>query len=175
MGIRQILIETHGVPSPDGTPQARWYQKPMHVHDDYYRFYQQEGYALFHKEINGLALELCFIKLHPDFWKSNGTGDSGNDSARSMSLQQQQQQRRLLNESQQEQPDSGSTAVVAAVDTTTTTISPEDYNYDQDIKLLVDLTTRGNTSFVCPPHLILYHNRIVPSTRRNGSGATGRS
>mmetsp|Transcript_4468 Transcript_4468/g.11204 ORF Transcript_4468/g.11204 Transcript_4468/m.11204 type:complete len:465 (-) Transcript_4468:2-1396(-) len=71
--------------------------------------------------------------------------------------QQQQQQRRLLNQSQQEKPDSGST---------TTDISPEDYSYsyDEDIKLLIELTTRGNTSFECPPHLIAYHNRIVPST-----------
>ena len=173
LGIRQILIETHGVPSPDGTPKARWYQKPLHIHNEYYRFYQEEGYALFHKEINGLALELCFIKLHPDFWKSSGGGGNVLSSG--------QQQRRLLNESKQDGSDGGSavassgavavnpqlpgsTASVPAIDMTTTTISPEEYNYDDDIKLLIELTTRGNTSLVCPPHLRAYHNRIVPSS-----------
>ena len=69
LGIRQILVELHGVPSPKGTPTARWYKKPMNL-TEYYGLYKSNGYALFHKEINrGLSLELCFMKMNEDFWK----------------------------------------------------------------------------------------------------------
>ena len=69
LGIRQILIELHGVPSPQGTPQQRWYQKPLNL-SEYYGLYQDNGYALFNKERNGeLSLELCFMKMASDFWK----------------------------------------------------------------------------------------------------------
>jgi hypothetical protein len=68
-GFRQILIETHGVPSPRGTPGARWYQKPMDV-SEYYKAFLDHGYALYSKDLVGeLAMELSFIKLHEDFWK----------------------------------------------------------------------------------------------------------
>jgi len=67
--IRQILIETHGVPLPDGTPEARWYQKPMNL-IEYFQDYKNNGFALFNKDPNGEnSLELCFVKLQPDFWK----------------------------------------------------------------------------------------------------------
>mmetsp|Transcript_19245 Transcript_19245/g.22240 ORF Transcript_19245/g.22240 Transcript_19245/m.22240 type:complete len:378 (+) Transcript_19245:42-1175(+) len=66
---RQILIEMHGVPSPRGTPKARWYQKPMNL-THYYGHFQTHGYALYSKDLVGnLAVELSFIKLHEDFWK----------------------------------------------------------------------------------------------------------
>lgn len=66
--IRQILIETHGVPTPQGTPKARWYKKPLDV-SQYYKQYSDNGYALFSKDPNGeLSLELCFIKLDKGFW-----------------------------------------------------------------------------------------------------------
>ena len=69
LGIRQILVELHGVPSPKGTPKARWYQKPMDL-TEYYGLYKSNGYSLFNKEINGgLSLELCFMKMTEDFWK----------------------------------------------------------------------------------------------------------
>ena len=66
--IRQILIEMHGVPTPAGTPNARWYQERLNVLD-YYQHYIDNGYAIFNKDPNGeLSLDLCFIKLHNDFW-----------------------------------------------------------------------------------------------------------
>lgn len=67
---RQILIETHGVPSPRGTPKARWYQKPMNL-TEYFGKFQNHGYALYSKDIVGEkgAAELSFVKLHDDFWK----------------------------------------------------------------------------------------------------------
>jgi len=66
---RQILIETHGVPSPRGTPKARWYQKPMNL-TEYFGNFQNHGYALYSKDIvNEISAELSFIKLHDDFWK----------------------------------------------------------------------------------------------------------
>jgi len=68
LGIRQILIEVHGVPSPHGTPTARWYQRPLNL-SEYYQSYIVNGYALFNKDPNGaLSLELCFIKLQNDFF-----------------------------------------------------------------------------------------------------------
>lgn len=46
----------------------------MDVAKEWYQHYIKHGYALFHKEINGgLSLELCFIKLHPDFWDTTKT------------------------------------------------------------------------------------------------------
>lgn len=69
LGIRQILVELHGVPSPKGTPKARWYKKPMNL-TEYYGLYKSNGYVLFNKERNGgLSLELCFMKMNEDFWK----------------------------------------------------------------------------------------------------------
>lgn len=69
LGIRQILIEAHGVPSPNGTPKNKWYQKPKDVAQDYWGEFSRHGYALYHKHNNGLAMELAFVKLHEDFWK----------------------------------------------------------------------------------------------------------
>lgn len=71
LGFRQILVETHGVPSPRGTPNARWYKKAMNV-SEYYKAFSDHGYALYSKDLVGeLAMELSFIKLHEDFWKGN--------------------------------------------------------------------------------------------------------
>lgn len=68
-GFRQILIEMHGVPRPDGDRNARWYQKPMDIDKDYFQDFLDNGYALYSRDPNGdLGLELSFIKLHPDFW-----------------------------------------------------------------------------------------------------------
>jgi len=71
IGFRQILVEMHGVPAPEGTPKARWYQKPMDIHNDYYKDYMDNGYALFNHDPNGeLGLELSFIKLDKPFWET---------------------------------------------------------------------------------------------------------
>lgn len=69
-GFRQILIEVHGVPRPEGDKKARWYQKPMNVME-YFKDFSDNGYALYSKEYAGLCLELSFIKLHADFWKKD--------------------------------------------------------------------------------------------------------
>lgn len=69
-GIRQILVEVHGVPTPQGTPKARWYQRPMDVTTEYWNYFSDNGYALFSRDPNGdLGLELSFIKLHENFWE----------------------------------------------------------------------------------------------------------
>jgi hypothetical protein len=63
------MIEVHGVPNPRGSPEARWYQKPLDV-SSYWKDFSDNGYALFNRDPNGaLGLELSFIKLHEDFWK----------------------------------------------------------------------------------------------------------
>eukprot|EP00546_Thalassionema_frauenfeldii_P013283 CAMPEP_0178926918 /NCGR_PEP_ID=MMETSP0786-20121207/18842_1 /TAXON_ID=186022 /ORGANISM="Thalassionema frauenfeldii, Strain CCMP 1798" /LENGTH=353 /DNA_ID=CAMNT_0020602179 /DNA_START=9 /DNA_END=1070 /DNA_ORIENTATION=+ len=68
LGIQQILIELHGVPSPKGTPNQRWYKKPLNL-TEYYGLYKDNGYVLYNKERNGeLSLELCFLKLSSEFW-----------------------------------------------------------------------------------------------------------
>jgi len=69
LGIRQVLIELHGVPAPGGTPDQRWYQKPLDL-SEYYGFYRDNGYVLFNKQRNGaLSLELGFMKMASEFWK----------------------------------------------------------------------------------------------------------
>ena len=71
-GMRQILIETHGVPTPRGTPKARWYQRPMNVVEDYWKDFADNGYALYSRDPNGeLGMELAFMKLTDDFWKDD--------------------------------------------------------------------------------------------------------
>lgn len=68
LDIRQILIEVHGVPTPKGTPNLRWYKKPMDI-SEYYKAFSDNGFALYSKDpVNDLATELSFIKLHRDFW-----------------------------------------------------------------------------------------------------------
>jgi hypothetical protein len=69
LDIRQILIEIHGVPTPKGTPNQRWYQKPLDIHSEYFKAFSDNGYALYSKDaVNDLATELSFIKLHKNFW-----------------------------------------------------------------------------------------------------------
>lgn len=65
--IRQILVEVHGVPTPDGTPN-RWFSEPMDV-SVYYGDYKKNGFALYHNHVHGLGLELGYLKLDKDFWK----------------------------------------------------------------------------------------------------------
>jgi hypothetical protein len=65
-GFRQILMEIHGVPQPNGG-NGRWFQEPMNL-TDYFQDYKDNGYVLFNKDPNGeLAIELAFIKLDDDF------------------------------------------------------------------------------------------------------------
>jgi hypothetical protein len=71
--IRQILIETHGVPSPISGNE--WYHRPMQV-ADYYDSFTENNFAMFSKEVNiyggGNCLEFSYVKLHPDFWGLDG-------------------------------------------------------------------------------------------------------
>jgi hypothetical protein len=71
--IRQILIETHGVPSP--VSGNSYHHKPMQV-ADYYDSFTANNFAMFSKEIDvhsrGNCIEFGFIKLHPDFWGPDG-------------------------------------------------------------------------------------------------------
>ena len=69
--IRQILIETHGVPSPYSGND--WYRKPMNM-AEFFDSFTANHFAMFSKEVNpyagGNCIEFSFIKLHPDFWRS---------------------------------------------------------------------------------------------------------
>jgi len=69
--IRQILIETHGVPSP--YQKNQWYHQPLNV-AEFFDSFTANHFAMFSKEVNvyggGNCVEFSYIKLHPDFWKS---------------------------------------------------------------------------------------------------------
>ena len=60
-GFRQILMEIHGVPQPNGG-KGRWYQKPMKI-TDFFQDFDDHGYALFSTDQNGLGMELSYVKL----------------------------------------------------------------------------------------------------------------
>jgi len=66
--MRQILIEVHGVASPE--PKGnKWYPGAMDV-GDFYKSFFDRGYALFYKEPNGSCCqELGFVKLDKGFFK----------------------------------------------------------------------------------------------------------
>lgn len=76
--IRQVLIETHGVPSPDKGNSC--YQSSM---TDFFDAFHDNNYAMFSKEVNvrggGDCIEFSYIKLHSDFW--NQDDDGGNNTA----------------------------------------------------------------------------------------------
>jgi hypothetical protein len=69
--IRQILVETHGLPSPYARTVS-WPYPPMNA-TDYFDAFAEHGYLLFSKEVNihpaaaGQCVEFSYIKLHPDF------------------------------------------------------------------------------------------------------------
>lgn len=68
LDVRQILVEIHGVPTPKGTPNQRWYKKSLDI-SEYFNAFSDNGYALYSKDpVNDLATELSFIKLHKNFW-----------------------------------------------------------------------------------------------------------
>jgi hypothetical protein len=71
--IRQILIETHGVPSP--VEGNGWHQAPMQV-ADFFDAFRANNFAMFSKEVNvhggGSCVEFSYMKLHPDFWGTDG-------------------------------------------------------------------------------------------------------
>ena len=60
-GFRQILMEIHGVPQPNGG-DGRWYKKPMNI-TDFFQDFDDHGYALFSADQNGLGMELSYVKL----------------------------------------------------------------------------------------------------------------
>jgi hypothetical protein len=69
--IRQVLIQTHGVPSPVSGNQ--WYHKSMQV-SDFFDAFTENNFAMFSKEVvpysGGNCIEFGFVKLHSDFWGS---------------------------------------------------------------------------------------------------------
>lgn len=65
--IRQILVEIHGVPTPDGPP-GFWYSENMDV-SEYYGEYQKNGFALYHSHPYQKGVELGYIRLDQDFWR----------------------------------------------------------------------------------------------------------
>jgi hypothetical protein len=71
--IRQILIEAHGVPSPESGNE--WHHSPMKV-SDFFDAFTDNNFAMFSKETNmfggGIGVEFSYVKLHPDFWGSTG-------------------------------------------------------------------------------------------------------
>jgi len=70
IGFRQILVEIHGVPQPNGG-KGRWFQDPMKI-TDYFQDFRDNGYVLFNRDPNGgLGMELAFMKLDEDFYKED--------------------------------------------------------------------------------------------------------
>jgi hypothetical protein len=71
--IRQVLIETHGVPSP--VEGNGWHQAPMQV-AAFFDAFRANNFAMFSKEVNvhggGTCVEFSYMKLHPDFWGTDG-------------------------------------------------------------------------------------------------------
>jgi hypothetical protein len=71
--IRQILVEIHGVPSPDSG--NNWHHSPMKV-SDFFNAFTDNNFAMFSKDTNifggGIGVEFSYVKLHPDFWSSTG-------------------------------------------------------------------------------------------------------
>jgi hypothetical protein len=69
--IDQVLIETHGVPSPDSG--NAWHHSPMKV-SDFFDAFRDNNFAMFSKEVNvygnGSFIEFGYVKLRPEFWES---------------------------------------------------------------------------------------------------------
>jgi hypothetical protein len=67
--IRQVIIQTHGVPSPVRGNQ--WHHKSMQV-SDFFDSFTENNFAMFSKELvpksGGNCIEFSFVKLHSDFW-----------------------------------------------------------------------------------------------------------
>jgi hypothetical protein len=86
LDIRQVLIETHGVPSP--VEGNKWHHAPMQVADLFDTF-RANNFAMFSKEVNvhgyGNCVEFSYIKLHPDFWR-DGFMTSYNHSRKQRSV-----------------------------------------------------------------------------------------
>jgi len=72
VGFGQILVETHGIPTPQGVPMnpihKKWVQIDLNI-SEFYDAFENNGYALFHKDEHVHARDLSFVKLHDDFWK----------------------------------------------------------------------------------------------------------
>lgn len=70
--IRQIIVEVHGLPSPDGPNE--WHHAAQNA-TDMFEALHNNGYALYFKEPNvysgGNCVELGYIKLRSDFWQDD--------------------------------------------------------------------------------------------------------
>lgn len=71
LGIRQILVETHGVPTPEGMAKNEatksFFQKDLDV-SQFYDAFTKEGYVLYNRDEHGAGPELSFVKLDAEFW-----------------------------------------------------------------------------------------------------------
>lgn len=69
-GMRQIVMETHGVPLPDGRKGSRFHKQSLNI-TDYFQDFSDNGYVLYSRDHNngGPGMELGFLKLSPDFQK----------------------------------------------------------------------------------------------------------
>ena len=69
-GMCQIVMETHGVPLPDGRKGSRFHEQPLNI-TDYFQDFSDNGYVLYSRDHNngGPGMELGFLKLSPDFQK----------------------------------------------------------------------------------------------------------
>lgn len=97
LDVRQLLIETHNLPKPDGNPQSNtgghWFPiatdvKPNQFFDDI----ENAGFAMFSKEPNihpnsaGNGIEFAYIKLHPDFFRAETEGTAPLTTSRTTHL-----------------------------------------------------------------------------------------
>jgi hypothetical protein len=71
LGIRQILVEMHGVPTPESMPNdevtKRFFQKDLDV-SQFYDDFTKQGYVLYNRDEHGAGPELSFVKLDAEFW-----------------------------------------------------------------------------------------------------------
>ena len=76
--IRQILIETHDVPSALRVIQWKNLLLPLVNASDFFDAFEANGFAMFSKEANvysnGVCYEWSFVKLSRDFFRQKKTG-----------------------------------------------------------------------------------------------------
>lgn len=72
LDIRQILVEMHGVPTPEGMATdaitKKFFQKDLDV-SEFYNTFTKHGYALYNRDEHGAGPELSFVKLESEFWE----------------------------------------------------------------------------------------------------------
>ena len=69
--IQQVLVATHGAPFVPGLIEANRLQ---FLASNFFHSFTANHYAMFHKEAGLDGFDFSYVKLHPDFWKSDKDG-----------------------------------------------------------------------------------------------------